>query len=131
MFELNRNNVNARDLILFGEKFCEDKYLGGIRRFESLSVSGLQNLLALNAIDPEEQHNCAPTTQEIYDFMKDHDNFTAHGYAVSTSRDDYRISLEGVEGFCETRADMEDFVNMFRFADEFSISDGEAWCWFD
>lgn len=130
---LNKANVNKRDLILFGEDYDPRKYFGGIRRFTDLSYTGLKKLFDLDVVDPHERQNEAPEVAEFLEFLQDHAGFTAEGYAVSPERDDYRVSLEGVD--CDedfSLEDLVDFVMTFRFADEFSVDPEEGLhCWYD
>ena len=130
--DASRGRVNHRDMILFDELYDEEKYFGGIRSFDGVNYDDFRELLSSNLIDPEDAQNYAPTAGEIGEFLREHPNFTAHGYAVSPMRDDYRISFEGVS--CEleySKEDMLDFVNLFRLADEFTIEPGSLYCWFD
>ena len=131
MFYMSRNIADQRDMILFGEPYNEEKYFGGVRHFDGMTADEYSRLFAIGAIDPEDSQNCAPAAWEIYEFIKEHPSFTAHGYVVSPERDDHRISLEGVDGTYESIEEMQDFITLFRFADEFSISNGEAYAWFD
>lgn len=130
--EFNYNkDWEKRDKLIFGEANIEKYKWGGIYHFEKMDVDTLKALLDEKFADPEGQQNCAPCIKDIYDFMVDHPNFVAHGYAVSPERDDYRVSIEGVDG-TYVEKDMEtikDFTDLFRYADEFSLDD--LWCWFD
>ena len=131
---LNKANVNKRDLILFGEDYDPRKYSGGIRYFSGLDYSGLTELFRLDVIDPDDRQNeDAPNSSEFLEFLYDHARFTAEGYAVSPERDDYCVSLEGVDcdGYFSPK-DLVDFVMMFRFANEFSVDTEEGLhCWYD
>ena len=131
MFYMSRNIADQRDMILFGEPYDEEKYLGGIRSFEGLTAEEYRKLYAIMAIDPNDSQNSAPTAREIYEFIDEYPGFTAHGYAVSPERDDHRISFEGVEGMYKTTEELEAFFNLFRFADNFTAGDGYAYAWFD
>ena len=125
-------DFNKRDEILFGG-YSEDAYkYGGIRHFEYLDVDTLKQLIDEGFIDPEECQNDSPTTMEFYEFMKKYPDFTAHGYAVSPVRSDYRITLEGIE--CSepyTNETLRDFVELCRFADEFCVNQSYAYAWYD
>lgn len=129
---LDRENVDERDLILFGEEYNEDKYGGGCRSFSDLDVESLKKLIDMDFIDLSEAQNYAPSVEEIYYFMKDHPLVTCHGYAVSPDRSDYRVSIEGIE-YCGavTMEMLVDFVDMFKEADEFSVSTNGLYCWYD
>ena len=130
---LLRTRANFRDEVLFHEPFNEDSYFGGIRHFIGLTYNKWERLLDLRVADPEERQNCAPTCGEIMEFIREHPNFTAHGYTVSPNRDDYRVSIEGV--FCDpgfTTKDLIDTVNLFAGADEFDVSEEDGiYVWFD
>lgn len=130
--KLNTKNVNQRDLVLFGEAYDESRYCGGIRRFEGVSYADCQELLNLTVIDPKGRQNNAPTAEEIVGFLKDHPGFTAHGYAVSPKRDDYRVSFEGVEcGEGYDLQDVWDFFDVFPYPDEYSVTPEGICCWYD
>ena len=131
MFNLN-DDVKARDEYLFGE-YDKTKYrFGGTRQVSNLTWIELEYLFNNNFLDPEDCQNCSPTAKEIYDFIKDHKDFCAFGYAVSPDRDDYRITLEGIErvegaGVIVDTGELKDFVKFARFADEFDVDCGYAW----
>lgn len=125
-------DFNKRDEILFGV-YNKDAYkYGGIRHFKNLDVDALKHLLDEGFIDPEEAQNDSPTTMEFYEFISAHPNFTAHGYAVSPDRDDYRITLEGIECYepCDVKT-IRDFIELCRFADELSVNDECMYAWWD
>lgn len=126
--ELNRN-VDKRDMVLFGTNYDETKYFGGARRFDELSVEELEYLIKENFIDPDECQNDSPTTEEFLEYMKDHEQFVAFGYAISPDRGDYRITLEGIRSdVCFNDIDeMIDFIDRFRYADEFNVKPPYVW----
>lgn len=82
MFNLNED-VNSRDIILFGEEFNSEEYLGGIRHFDRLTLGDLKKLIENKFIELEECQNDSPTTEEILQFIEKYPDYTAHGYAVS------------------------------------------------
>ena len=130
-FEFNRD-FEKRDEIIFGE-YDEDAYgMGGTRDFDYMSLETLARLLALKFIDPEDKQNDCPTVKEIFEFMAKYPEYTAHGYAVAPKRNDYRVSLHGVEkDTCIEDADeLEDFMELFKHADDFEVSN-TVYCWFD
>jgi len=126
--ELNKDS-KARDLIIF-DKLVEDN--GDIIRFEGLTLEKLDRLLDQKFADPEETQNDSPSTKEIYDFMKEHPGFTAHGYVVSRKRNDYGISLEGVEyrGNYNKKVLLK-FLDLFAYADELTTKDKYLRAWYD
>lgn len=132
MADLDKKNVDERDKIIFGEKYKQNKYLGGCRSFSDLDVDALKQLIDMNFIDLEECQNFSPSVEEFYEFMKSHPCITCHGYAVSPERSDYRVTIEGLEYIGIVTMEMlVDFVDMFREADEFSVSTNGLYCWYD
>lgn len=115
--KLNRD-YQTRDALIFNQQY--NNY--DIKYFKGLTHDTLAKLIELQFADPEDAQNAAPSIQEIYDFMKEHPSVTAHGYAVSIVRDDYRISIEGLE--CTLPEDeitkdlIRDFVEFCNGADE-------------
>lgn len=131
-FKYNKD-WETRDKLIFGET-DKSKYMGGCRSFSGLDYRTLCALLEEKFIDPQEAQNNSPTTEEIMSFMKAYPDFTAHGYVVSIDRDDYRITIEGVDGrdYAHSNAPKEllrDFFDLFRYADEFDIRN--LYCWYD
>lgn len=129
MYNLNERE-RERDIIIFG-KHDVKAYLGGVRRFENLSLDNLEELINGNFVELSDCQNAAPSIEKIYEFMKKYSEYTAHGYTVTIKRDDYRISLEGISkaGGADSSEELEDFTKLFKHADEFSTS--PMYCWFD
>jgi len=123
-------DVNKRDQILFEENFDESKYSGGIRYFENLILNKLELLLKEDFIDKDESQNSSPTTKEFLEIIKKEPGLTCHGYAVSIERDDYRVSIEGIEGQLNDIKLIEELND----ADEFTIMNKDPltiYCWWD
>lgn len=132
---MNMNkNVDLRDQILFGTDFIENDYIshGGIKRFSKLSVNGLQALIDNSFIDVNDCQNLAPTVQEFLDFARKYDDYMFHGYAVAPYREDYRVSIEGIEKFTpmSSKEEEKDFLDTFAEADDL-YHIGHIYCWFD
>lgn len=105
---------------------------GGIERFSGLDVGRLDALLAAGHADPYERHNEAPSIAEFREFLAAHPRFTAHGYAVGPQRDDYRLSIEGVElRRNATSSELSAFKKVFSGADELVMREGKLFCWYD
>lgn len=122
-------DIRTRDEVLFGE-YDKEQYLGGTRRFSGVTLEDLQFLFEHDFIDPFDAQNYSPTAQEYYDFLQKYPAFSVHGYAVSDDRDDYRVTIEGVNHAGKmTEEEMVAFVELFRFADEFDFQTG--YCWYD
>ena len=127
-------NIKERDEIIFGT-YDKDTYMGGARHFRYMNVDTLKKLINKGYIELDECQNCSPSTREFFDFMQEYPAFTAHGYAIIDTRDDYRVTIEGIE--CDRLDDvtsnieaLKDFVRLARFANEFDIDDG-FYCWWD
>ena len=107
-------------------------YLGGCTSFKGLTLSQLNLLLDENFIDPEECQNCSPNTMEFKQFLEMYPEATLHGYIVTPDRDDYRVTIEGLEYHGEVSKELlSDFIDEFRYADEFEYGDDYLYCWFD
>ena len=122
-------NIKERDEILFGEYKPDAYRYGGIRYFSRLDVSTLKRLIDANYIELDECQNYSPTTEDFCNFMETHPEFTDHGYAISDKRDDYRITIEGIESDekCKDPETVEEFIALCRFADEFNLNTPYAW----
>jgi hypothetical protein len=125
-------DVNKRDAILFGRGYEPKQYLGGIRRFDNVTAGGLRLLLKGGFLDLYDAQNNSPTAREFLRFVEEHPKFTVFGYAVSPDRDDYRVTIEGCEtGKILSAEDVADFSDKFSGANEFSVSQNGARCWYD
>jgi hypothetical protein len=130
MRDLNKD-YQKRNQIIFGDNNT-DNWPGGVRRIESLSLEQLNDLIQNDFIDLEDCQNCSPTVEAFLDFMKKYPKVEAHGYAVSHTRDDYRVSLEGLAFAGRVNKQMLlDFVHLCRDADEFVADDNELYAWWD
>lgn len=106
--------------------------------FNGLSAEGLRALLDENFASPDDQQNSSPSLAEFLDYMEGHPGVTAHGYAVETSRRDYRVSVEGLnllrsdlpEG-ADWAEESFDFLEFCRFADEFDHDAERLNSWWD
>ena len=120
------NTLNAdyieRDKILFGE-YDESKYVGGIRKF-SCDRDTLELLVEKRFAEGRDFHNSAPSIREFLEYTEDDCAFiTFTGYAVAPDRNDYRVSIDGVE-VCFPIKDYSKlcfYVETFRLADDFSL----------
>ena len=111
----------------------DDKlWFGGIQKFSNLSLDKLQNLIAQEFIDLDENQNCSPTTKEFLNLMKKYPCITAHGYAVHHQREDYGIILEGLKYDGNTTKQMVlDFRTLCHYADDFIATKKKIYCWYD
>lgn len=134
MMFITKRGAQEREQLVFKRDYDRENYkMGGICRFDKMSIPTARELIKLGYLDPGDAQNYAPSAKEIVDFCSgdDEENWYVHGYVVSPERDDCRISIEGCG--CEPMPDRDKliaFVDMFRYADEFKIDDG-CYCWFD
>jgi hypothetical protein len=123
-------DIEKRDKILFGS-YNPDDYMGGIKRFDNVTVETLNKLIDEEFLDGDGTQNYSPTVDEFIEFMDEYPNWTAFGYAVSNHRGDYRITVTGIErneGMTQIDKELEDFVDLARHAEEFDI---KGYCWWD
>lgn len=128
------DTADLRDQVVFGENYTPKKYVGGIRRFDELTLREIEELDDLGIVDLNDSQNDSPTAGEIIDFLKSRktDGWYVHGYCVGPDRSDFRISFEGVgKRSAPSKQDIIDFAMMFRWADEFSIDEDGLRCWYD
>lgn len=130
--KFNFNHDDKRRCELLGIKYPADWSYGGCIHFKNLNNENF-NLLAMeNFIDPYDSQNDSPTADEFREFINKYPEVTAHGYAVSPDRYDYRVTIEGIEYYGIVSKEMLiDFINLCRYADEFIIEDDMLYCWFD
>lgn len=118
-----------RDLLL--SKYYVQRDMGGVRRFEGLGADILSTLIAKGYADPEDRQNEGPPIKEFLEFMLKYPQYKAHGYAVSFSRTDHRVSIEGLEckvkGLNASSEAAMAFLLKFRNADELQ----PGYCWYD
>jgi hypothetical protein len=130
---LNRNHAR-RDEIL---GTAHTRYAGGIKPFVGLDAPRLQQLLDERFLEPQARQNLSPTVVEFLRFLERWPWATAHGYAVSRRREDYRVSLEGLSCELSTvppekQAQLrEEFHQFCRGADECIDEEGLLWSWWD
>lgn len=123
-------------------------YVGGIRRFDHLSLDQLMQLIKEGFIDPFDHYNCSPTVDEFRKFVKgikeyvaENPDFTSDdfdiyfiGYAVEPARPDYRVTIEGVVYHSQYKVDREIMMRFMKFAesaDELDCNDTDGRAWWD
>lgn len=117
--------------------FCKDKNiycLGGIIHFHNLPAAIISQLFEENFLYKKERQNYSPSAEEFYNFMLAHPNMTAHGYMVSPDREDYRITIEGLE--CNNECAKDYMIDFAKFIaeyepDEYTINENNLRCWWD
>lgn len=102
-----------------------------VRYFNQLDAETLEKMIELGFADSKEKQNDAPTIAEFLKWMKENPSYKAHGYVVSVRRDDYRLSVEGVDGCGKTREEIISFSKMFHDADEFDVDNDYQRAWYD
>jgi len=135
MMYITKELADAREQLVFGQPYDPKSYeMGGCKRFDRLSLNSAKDLVNLGLLDLADRQNDSPEARDMLDFVEDHgDGWYVHGYVISPTRDDCRVTLEGVgySGEPLSMDDLLDFVDAFRFADEFEVGKESAWCWYD
>lgn len=116
---LDAESSKTRELLLgiVGTKYTN----AGIEYFGNLTIERLERLIEKGFFVVREK--------EIYSkflsFMRKNNTFRAYGFAVSPSRSDSRIVIEGIEGFSTTgffEYTCNDFMKTFNDADSLNVS---------
>lgn len=129
--KLNRNDKRRLEILKINPVPKDFYSLGGVMH-RNFSLRQLKKLEKEGFLDPEMTQNDSPCIGDIMEFMKANPRTVATGYLVSPDRSDYRVSIEGViiPGPL-TMKEVMDFVNMFRYADEFDLDPEGARAWYD
>jgi hypothetical protein len=130
--KLTKAQIKERDLILFGKEKDWKAEGNDIIRFSGLSVAQLRKLVEKGYADPDDAQNDSPSIKDFLEFMTKHSAVFAHGYVVSATRDDVRVSLEGLGCAAEfvTPALKDDFIELCHDADEFHFR-MDLYAWWD
>ena len=131
-----KKDYNEREQILFDEpvNFTEYSRSGGIRQFEEKDGMEMANLADEGFIDLEDRQNSSPTADEFIEFCLDHPDVLMHGYAVSPTRSDTRVTITGLQSEGpldeETLEEVREFVEPYS-PDEYWYRNGKLWVWWD
>jgi hypothetical protein len=143
-YEIIKNGMTTLNFSIGETIHGEDEAqrFGGIIRFE-INLKQLNMLFNEKFIDPNGAQNDSPTAQEFKDWavqnINAHSELEKHlyfiGYAISASRSDYRVSIEGIiihtVNYDVAKDIIISFANNFFSADEFYISPESMRCWYD
>ena len=126
---MNENQKRRDELLSIP---ADAKPLGEMVRFRGLTHDRLELLLSEGFIEENATQNNSPTVKGFLLFMKNYPEATAHGYAISLRRSDYRVSLEGLHyvGYV-SKAMALDFVKLCRSASTFKCEDRYLYSWWD
>ncbi len=131
MHDLNLN-YKERDRLLFGQTIDWATEPASVKRFSGAKIETLKDLLDQSFAHPNESQNESPTFADFLAFVEKYPFVTAHGYAVSPFRDDYRVTVEGLEFTGVVSEEVQrDFERMNDSADEFICTSERLFCWFD
>ena len=131
MYDYNKKDYRIRDSMLNRTTSLDDGNRYDILYFDGLKAETLEKLIEMGFADPQDSQNNAPNIATILEFLKRNPSFTAHGYAVTPHRSDYRISLEGVEANFADDSEVAEFIELFRHADDFKSAADYQYAWFD
>lgn len=123
-------SAEMRDQIIFGEPIDWGQRPNGIEHFSNLDIATLKQLNDLGYLNLKLRQNDSPTIGQFMEFMKEYPAVKCHGYVVSPFRNDYRVSIEGLECYTDL-SDIQDDFEQFNNADEFEASDERLYCWYD
>jgi len=115
-------DFKARERLIFNDEYNALNYLGGIRRFKC-STDKLRTLYAEDFVEANDRQNDSPSLEEFLEYVGDYPTATFECYAVCPEREDYRVTVEGVNLVIpETDYDAVGyFAETFHYADEFSL----------
>lgn len=135
-YVLKKEDAEKREQLVFHRPFTLDRYNGGggVCSFDAMPVETAKELLRLGYVDPEDAQNLSPTAQEMVSFCDDGtERWYLHGYVVSPTRYDTRVTFEGIGSYEALPADaMVDFLLFARGADELQAErNGPVYCWYD
>lgn len=132
---MTTEQANKREEILFGGIYDHQNYeMGGIRSFFGLTPEDALSLVRLKFLDENDCQNESPPAKDFIRFcIENGHGWSLHGYSVSPTREDCRVTIEGVE--CHRAASNEEkekFLSAFRFADDLRVNDDSTcYCWYD
>ena len=121
------SNYKRRDEIIWGVYDPERYKSGGCCRFYAPAEKA-QQLVEEGFIELNETQNESPSTEEFMNSIVGYEDWVEFEcYAISPERDDYRVTIEGINIWIpiDKRDDMCRFVEEFRYADEFNINSDE------
>jgi hypothetical protein len=134
-FTYNQDS-RTRDTIIFGKPIDWDNDLGGAYYFDELTVEQLEQLVNQQFADPAERQNFSPTLGDFLAFAQTQKSkgfeFTFEGYVISPKREDYRVSIDGIQfqGDCSYQV-ITDFHAIAYNADELDIDPTFIRAWWD
>jgi len=117
-------DYKRRDEIIFGNYRASRYESGGCARAD-ISIVQLKQLIEEDFINVHENQNDSPNVLEFLNDIEGHeDNAIFEIYAISPDREDYRVTIEGIN------IDISDsdkdalcyFIEQWRYADEFTIN---------
>lgn len=95
-----------RDLVLNRDWCRRESLLGisvdwerdpsGTASFQNCNLTALEALFSLGFVNPDDRQNASPSAKDFLDFMRQFPRALAHGYVTSPTRDDYRVTIEGM-----------------------------------
>lgn len=137
-FHFNRD-WQTRDSLIFGKPLPwhqQDLFFGGCKRFDSLSVDQLRQLLVLRFADPQGTTNASPSTQDFLAFAQIQAGlgfrFVFEGYAIRPERQDYRVTIDAIAYEGEATDDVVQAFQEFSLtADELEIAPNLLRAWWD
>lgn len=127
MFNYNMD-IKTRDELIFGD-YDPNKYQGGCRAFDDMSVEVLEKLVEMK-FAYEEQHFscCSPDISEFIDFMKENNGYVVEGYAITNERSNYGVYIDSIRKVTPiTNLDDAKTFSRFHYADDYDVTGFAMW----
>lgn len=132
---LTKKNWNKAYEILKNNSDIDNTESGGIYHFDYLTYDGLKELVENKYIPLCECQNYSPTVRQWLDLFEKYsikDKVYFHGYIVVASRNDRRISLEGIEANVGTEFTPEEWKAICKIsASSDTFYTGPLYAWWD
>ena len=111
-------------------------YGGGIYHFDKFTLTMLNSLIENGFVNLDDRQNYnAPTIREFWELIKKYpkEPITLGGYIVEPERDDYRISIDELEGKSHNKKFICDFQLLcYRYPrGAIKIFPNYQYCWYD
>ena len=129
-------NYNKDDILRQNIMGIKAKYSGGTYAFKKLELITLNKLIENGFVNLEEKQNPgAPSILEFWELLKKYPDepIVLDGYIVEPERDDYRISIDALEGKSRSESFIRDFI-LFLTHHPYGVKKirpGYQYCWYD
>ncbi len=130
--------MEHREQLIFGRSFDPANYARNeLAYFEGISVDTAKQLQAEGLLDPDRHPELAPSAREMIAFAcagEDEEIWFFHGFTVSPSRPDCRVTFEGMGSYVlPSPPRLAEFLRLHSKADELLVEEEGygCYCWYD